>query len=447
MKNQPGPRIRNTEPATKGSRPSAEARKDFATISRRHFLGSATGGLLAASVTATDTHAQSAPATNAPATPARIFERKIKAGLVGCGGRGSKIAGLMMEFGGYELAAVADYFQDRADKAGDAHGVPAGKRFSGLSGYRRLMESGVEAVILETPPYFFPEHAGSAVDAGLHVYMAKPVAVDVPGAIAIGKCGKRAAEKKRVFFVDYQIPTEPHNIEVARRIGEGALGKLQMVLSSGFKKGQAGFTDKPIGPTIEDRLTDLIWVNDDVLGGGYTVNFDIHAIDGVIWVLGKCPVAAAGFGGRFRQVAHGDSLDTSFVTLRFEDGVLWNHTSVTHRLNDWGPEDGLAAEFLGDQAVARISYWAKAYVRGGTMHFPGGEVVGLYDNGIRRNLAAFYDAVLTGQCANATAQRSVDCTLTSILIREVARGGTPMTMEQLVRQNHRLEANLKGLKA
>lgn len=419
---------------------------ESAEMSRRDLLRSAAGGLLAVSGAPASAAAQDAPATNAPAAPPRVFDRKIRAGLIGCGGRGSKIAGLMMEFGGYELSAVADYFQERADKAGDAHGVPGGKRFSGLSGFRRVMESGVEAVILETPPFFFPEHASAAVEAGLHVYMAKPVAVDVPGTLRIGELGRKATAKKRVLFVDYQIPTEPHNIEVARRVRDGALGKMQMVISSGFKKGNPGFKDKPLGETIEDRLTDLIWVNDDVLGGGYTVNYDIHAIDGVIWVLGKRPAAAAGYGGRFRQEAHGDSLDTSFVTLRFEDGVLWNHASITHRLNGWGPEDSLAAEFLGEAAAARISYWGKAYVRGGTMHFPGGEVAGLYDNGIRRNLSAFYDRVIAGDCGNETARRSVDCTLASILVREVARRGEPLTIEALIRENRRLELNLKGLK-
>lgn len=429
------------------SPPATDQRPDLTSsdIRRRDFLGKATA-LLAATSAPPAALAQVAPATNAPASPPRVFDRKIKAGLVGCGGRGSRIAGLMMEFGGYELAAVADYFQERADKTGDAHGVPAGKRFSGLSGYRRLIDSGVEAVILEVPPYFFPEQAAAAVEAGLHVYMAKPVAVDVPGTLRIGDLARQATAKKRVFFVDYQIPTEPFNIEVARRIREGALGRLQMVLSSGYKKGTAGIKDKPLGPTIEDRLTDLVWVNDEALGGGYTVNYDIHSIDGVIWVLGKRPVAAAGFGGRFRQEAYGDSLDTSFVTLRFDDGLLWNHTSILHRLNDWGPEESLAAAFLGDQAVGRINYWAKAYVRGGSMHYAGGEVVGLYDNGIRRNLATFYDDVVGGRCANTTAQRSMDCTLTSILVRDVARRGAPMTMEELIRENRRLEANLKGLK-
>jgi len=75
--------------------------------------------------------------------PAPARARKIKLGLVGCGGRGSWIAGLFQQHGGYEFHAVADYFPDRADKWGNELGVDGSRRFSTLSGYRRLMESGV----------------------------------------------------------------------------------------------------------------------------------------------------------------------------------------------------------------------------------------------------------------------------------------------------------------
>ncbi|MHB9007493.1 MAG: hypothetical protein ACYDC1_11240, partial [Limisphaerales bacterium] len=99
-----------------------------------------------------------ATAAEAPSTPP-TYARKIKLGVVACGGRGAWIAGLFHRHGGYEMHAVADYFQPVADACGDALGVARDRRFSGLAGYRRLIESGVEAVALEAPPYFFPEHA------------------------------------------------------------------------------------------------------------------------------------------------------------------------------------------------------------------------------------------------------------------------------------------------
>jgi myo-inositol 2-dehydrogenase/D-chiro-inositol 1-dehydrogenase len=159
-------------------------------LSRRHLLKAA--GAATVYVGAGNVFAQQAD--NSQVT------RKIKLGVIGCGKCGSWIANLFKNHGGYQMHAVADYFQHVADKCGDAIGVNSDRRFSGLSGYKKLIASGVEAVALETPPYFFPEHAAAAVDAGLHVYMAKPVAVDVPGSLTILDAGKKSTKNKRVFF-------------------------------------------------------------------------------------------------------------------------------------------------------------------------------------------------------------------------------------------------------
>ena len=167
--------------------------------------------------------------------------RKIKLGVIGNGGRGGWIAGLFRKHGGYEMHAVADYFQEAADQCGDALGVDKSRRFSTLSGYKRVLESGVEAVALETPPCFFPDHATAAVEAGLHVYMAKPVAADVPGVLKIEAAAKTAARKKLVFHVDYQMPTDPANQEVLKRIRGEGFGKISQVAT-------VGITSRTISP-------------------------------------------------------------------------------------------------------------------------------------------------------------------------------------------------------
>lgn len=88
----------------------------------------------------------------------------IKAGVIGLGRRGFWIANMVKNHGGYEITAVADYFEERAKEKGRQLGVPEGYCYSGLDGYRKLIASGVDAVFLETPPCFFPEHAKAAVD-------------------------------------------------------------------------------------------------------------------------------------------------------------------------------------------------------------------------------------------------------------------------------------------
>ena len=406
------------------------------TIPRRTFLQQTTAAGLALTAAAVQAETNSLPGK---------IDRKLKVGLVGCGGRGSWIAGLFKQHGGYEFVAAADYFPDRAEKTGTSLGAEKSKCFSGLSAYKRLIESGVEAVILETPPYFFPEHAAAAVEAGLHVYMAKPVAVDVPGAVKIGSLGKAAAAKKRVFLVDYQMPTDPLNIEVRKRLREGGLGDLQMVFSIG-NSGGGGFPDPPLGPSIESRLTSLIWVSDDALGCGYIGNFDIHSIDAVIWALDRRPVSAYSRGTRCRKDPHGDSLDTYFVTYAFADGLTWNHQSAVGPTHDWLNQGSLQGSIQGSQAAARLSYWGKAYVRGGPKHFGGGTVADLYAAGAKRNIAAFYQNVLAGNFGNEASQRSVDCTLTCILGREAARRNQFLTMDELIKENKRLDVDLSGLK-
>lgn len=110
-----------------------------------------------------------------------------------------------------DVGSGGRYFQEVADACGDGLGVDTSRRFSGLEGYRRLIESGVEAIALETPPYFFPEHARAAVDAGLHVYMAKPVAVDVWGCLEIEAAARKAAARQRCSWSITRSPRPPEH--------------------------------------------------------------------------------------------------------------------------------------------------------------------------------------------------------------------------------------------
>lgn len=403
-------------------------------LSRRTFVYGAAAGSLASS--AWSLAAEPKPA---PAKPANA--RKVKLGLVGQGGRGSWLAKLFQKHGGYQMYAVADYFQEVADRAGDALGVDKTRRFSGLSGYQKLLASGVEAVVLETPPYFFPAHARDAVAAGCHVYMAKPVAVDVPGCLAIEAAGRAASEKKRCFLVDYQLPTDPLNIEVVRRIQEGALGRLAWMSTQGF----AGtYADPPKTKTIESRLQHLTWVNDVALGGDYIVNFDIHAIDAALWVAGSRPVAACGDSRITRADAHGDSRDVCSVVYQFVDGLVLNHAGQSLKNNTQG---SLVCQVYGVEANAQINYWGKAFVRGGSKHFGGGTIANLYLDGAQRNIASFHQSIVEGRSDNPTVRRAVDGALATILGREAAARHTRLTMDELLKENKRLEVDLRGLKA
>jgi myo-inositol 2-dehydrogenase / D-chiro-inositol 1-dehydrogenase len=406
-------------------------------LNRRQFLG---GALTVAASARTFTGLTSLAAeTAARDSKPPEFQQKIKLGVIGNGGRGAWIAKLFQKHGGYQMHAVADYFQATADKCGDELGVEKARRFSTLSGYKKLMESGVEAVALETPPYFFPEHARAAVEAGLHVYMAKPVAVDVPGALAILAAGEKAKEKGRCFLVDYQLPTEPHNVEIAKRISAGEIGKPAVVTSRYFG---GGWPDPPRTATEESRFQHLVWCNDIALGGSHHVNACIHAVDAVLWVLGKRPAMASGFSQIARPNPHSDSHDVLAISYTFADGVVWDHCG--RHLNNLYPFE-CGALIHGSTGYAQISYGGRVQLRGSDNAYSG-EVIGLYEAGTARNIATFYRQITEGHFENTTVPRAVDGVLTTVLSREAAMRRVQLSVDSLLQENRRLELNLKGLK-
>ena len=117
---------------------------------------------------------------------------KIALGMIGCGDRGTWIADLFQKHGGYEIVAAMDYFPEKAEAFGAKFNVPVNRRYSGLMGHRRMLQGKLDAVAIESPPYFHPQQAADAVDAGLHIYQAKPVAVDVPGCQSIQESARKA---------------------------------------------------------------------------------------------------------------------------------------------------------------------------------------------------------------------------------------------------------------
>jgi predicted dehydrogenase len=407
-------------------------------LSRRRFIGN----VAATAASAALLESAAAMAAERPSAAPKPIQRKIKVGWIGCGGRGAWLAGLFQKHGGFEIHAVADYFPDLVDRCGDALGVDKSRRFTGLSGCKKVLQSGVEALVALDVPCFYSQHAQDAIAAGCHLYMAKPVAVDVPGCLAIEAAGKLATRKNLCFLVDYQMPTDPINVEIAKRIWEGGAGEILAVTTIGGGGGTSMHQDQPKGKTIEPRLRGQIWGNDTPLGGNLILVYDIHSIDCAVWVIRRRPTAATGYSRIYRAQPMSDRFDLCFVTYEYPSGLLWSHQSF------WIPDHGpsLVCNVHGTLASAQLSYWGKSFLRGGPKHYGGGEVASLYDQGAIRNIAEFYRAIVEGRYDNPTVQRAVDGTLTAILGREAAARRTRLTMEKLLKENKRLEVDLSGLK-
>lgn len=381
-------------------------------------------------------------AAAAAATGARAQERRrIRLGLVGCGGRGAWIAGLFARDGGYAIHAVADYFPEEAERCGTALGVDQVRRFSGLDGHRRLLDSGVEAVALEVPPCFFPLHAEAAVAAGKHVYMAKPIAADVPGCRRVEDAARRAGAASLCFLIDYQMPTEPANIRIVDQVRAGAIG-TPIILNSYYLAN--AWNDPPLTSTIESRLRGLIWVNDDAMGSGYHGNGCIHAIDAAMWLADAVPTAAMGASRIGRPGAHGDSHDVLALTYEFASGLILQHRGK-HLPDMHGGGDFCGVSIHGQKGYAQIAYNGKATLMNAE-NPSRDDVQNLYEAGACRNIAAFHRAIVAGDASNPTVRRGVDSALATILGREAGRRHRRLTMADLLRENRALPVSLKGLK-
>lgn len=366
---------------------------------------------------------------------------RIEAGCIGLGGRGKMIAGMVQKHGGYQITAIADYFSHVAKAAGKQFKVDESRCFSGLSAYKKLLASKVDAVFLETPPYCFPDHVEAAVKAGCHVYIAKPLGCDIPGCLRISKMGQKATANKKVFLADFQTRTDPFYIEGVKRVQAGAIGKIAM-LSSEYN--DESFSDPPKTATIESRLQHLIWVNDNDLGGSYLVNAGIHAVDVALWIAGGRPVSAMGSSRIARNIPHGDSHDVFSVTYEFANGLILNHRGE-HLRNRFEFRCECFAQ--GQNGYLETGYTSRVRILGTKGGYRGGDVANLYPRGAERNIDTFHKSILNGIYDNPTLEPSVNSTLATILGREAADRNTKLTWDQVIRENKELKVDLTGLKA
>lgn len=260
----------------------------------------------------------------------------LKAGVVGCGGRGSGAAVDFLNAGpGLSIVAVGDVFQDRVDgirkqlKEKKNVEVDDAKCFIGFDAYKRVIESGVDIVILATPPYFRPEHFQACVEARKHVFMEKPVAVDPAGARAVMAASKQAEAAGLSVVTGTQRRHSWRYNNVIARIRSGMIGDI---VSSNvywnqsklwYRENQAGWTE------MEYMIRD--WVNWTWLSGDHIVEQHIHNIDVSNWFVGKAPVKAVGMGSRQRRVT-GDCYDNFSVDFVYDENVHMH--SMCRQIND-----------------------------------------------------------------------------------------------------------------
>jgi myo-inositol 2-dehydrogenase / D-chiro-inositol 1-dehydrogenase len=340
-----------------------------------HNLGVSRRAFLATAATA---------ATFVAVKPSIVFSAEANSaldiGLIGCGGRGNWIADLFVKSGKYRLAACADYFQDRTDVTGEKFNVPASRRYAGLSGYKSLLEGNLDAAVIETPPYFHPQQAADAVDAGKHVFLAKPIAVDAPGCLKIAQAGERATANRQVFLVDFQTRANKYFRDAIGQVHQGAIGQL-VLAEAHYPWSGGGRGSPPAKP--EEQLRSWYYVLP--LSGDFIVEQSIHALDVATWIINADPIRARGTcGHKVRPVT--SIYDHFAVTYTFPGDLTLSFTCIQSI-----PlvKDEIRARVFGAEGFIDADYYSGVLLRGKETAVRG-EVGDLYMSGAVDNIEAFY---------------------------------------------------------
>ena len=256
----------------------------------------------------------------------------LKVGLVGCGGRGSGAAANALNADqNAELTAVADIdaaIVERATtrlKGSSKFGqrVKIDHAFIGLDGYEKVINSGVDVVLLATPPGFRPQHLTAAVNANKHIFCEKPCATDSPGVREVMAAQKLAQTKNLAVVSGFCWRYNNMIQEAMQQVAGGALGRLVAHYSTYYTnpvKPMPAESTRPAGMSdIEWQIRN--WYNFTWLSGDSLVEQAVHNADKIMWVMNdKPPVSAVAVGGRAVPANGGNIYDHFAVAYEYPNG-------------------------------------------------------------------------------------------------------------------------------
>ncbi len=275
----------------------------------------------------------------------------VRVGLIGCGGRGTG-AGIIdcaAAAPGVQLVAMGDLFQDHMDEApaaikrnlekrnlpvNDIYKVTPETTFVGFDAYQKVIDSGVDMVILTAPPNFRPQHLRYAVEAGKHVFMEKPVAVDPVGIRSVLESAKMAQQKGLTLVAGTQMRRLQSNREIIQRIHDGAIGDING--GQVFRSGSAMRTWRSEEKVKKSGWSEMEyqirrWLMWSWLSGDFIVEMHVHNLDIMNWIMNAHPVRCIGLGGRQTRIG-------------LEYGNIYDHISVEYEY----PND-VRVEYMGTQ--------------------------------------------------------------------------------------------------
>jgi len=358
----------------------------------------------------------------------------LKIGLIGCGGRGTGAASQALTADpNVKLWAIADAFESQINSClnylgsfGDRVDVPESRRFAGLDGYQKLIESGVDVVLLTTPPGFRPLHYRAAIEAGKHVFAEKPMAVDINGVKSVIETTRMAKEKGLTVQHGFCWRFSPNTRAGYEKVLAGELGRVMSIYGTymgGVPKPSTSVDLRdPAWADVEWQMRN--WLGHEWLSGGPVLEQAIHTVDKIAWAMNDvAPIAARGGGGR---------------TQRTDDGNVWDHYEVTVEY------PGGVFCHLGQRQFngAFSEVKDRVFCENGTMEAPDRVLTRGWDekitwafSGENANMYQvchneWFAAIRAGEALN-TGEYMANSTMLGILIREAAHTGERITWDQL----------------
>jgi len=256
----------------------------------------------------------------------------LKLAVVGCGGRGTgAIIQALKADENVQLVAMADAFENRLETSlfnikkemGETNKVKVKTqhKFVGFGAAQKAMDL-ADVVIIATPPGFRPQHFEYAVNNGKHVFMEKPLAVDVPGVRKVLAAAEKAKANKLNVVVGLQRHYQDSYLAALDQLKQDKIGKIvsgQVYWNSG---GVWVRERKPEQSELEYQMRNWYYFN--WLCGDHILEQHIHNIDVANWFIGEYPISAQGMGGR--QVRngkdHGEIFDHHFVEYTYPSGAV-----------------------------------------------------------------------------------------------------------------------------
>ncbi len=367
----------------------------------------------------------------------------IKVGLVGCGGRGTGAAEQSINSStNVKLHAMADLFKDHLDgcldklkQFGDKVDVSNDRKFVGFDAYKQLIDSGVDLVILATPPGFRPGHIKAVIDAGKNLFCEKPVAVDGPGIRTVLAAAEEAKKKGLHVVAGTQRRHQAGYIEIMKRIKDGALGDL---ITAQVYWNQGGLWSVKRTPNMSDLEYQIRnWLYYTWLSGDHICEQHVHNLDVMNWAMGDHPVACVALGGRQVRTAPmwGNIFDHFAVEYEYPGAIK---TSSQCRQID-GCASNISETIVGSKGSFHMGNGRYESIVGGKTSLLR---LGRERNPYEQEHIDLVDSIRSGNPLNEL-QTVAESTLTAIMGRMSAYTGKAVTWDQAL--NSKLDLMPKSL--